>query len=508
MTGSDGYVTDIAYTAGHYPELAPSFLHYAATLQGEIAPDPASPYSYCELGCGQGFGTNILAAANPHAEFVGIDFHAGQIANARDLAHEADLKNVTFRCESFQEGLARPDGTYPEFDFITLHGIYAWVTPANRRAIVDFIERTLRPGGLVFVTYNCMPGWTHMAPFQRLLFEHARHHPGRSDRQTEAGFAFAGRAREAGFRYFAANPGVGPFMDKMKDKKPEYLAHEYLNAAWEPLYFTDVARDMAEAQLDYVGSAAPLQNFDTLTLPADAQKVISEESDPVFRELLKDYAVNREFRWDIFVRGSRPMTNSQKQTALMDLPFVTLLPRSEISTTFTTPRGEATGEDEIYKPLLDHLERGPTTVRTVAEATGIRPSKLIEAISALASNLQVHPRLTSPPETAPAKRLNRVIHKRILQGERYRHQAAPAIGNGITGQGVENAALNALSLGEGETTDKLAEAILKRFKAGSWAVVKEGKPLENEADMRKELRTRAADILGKRVPIWRQLGMI
>ena len=41
--------------------------------------------------------------------------------------------------DSFAEFLSRDD--LPDFDFITLHGIYSWVSPENRRTIVEFIRR-------------------------------------------------------------------------------------------------------------------------------------------------------------------------------------------------------------------------------------------------------------------------------------------------------------------------------------------------------------------------------
>lgn len=48
------------------------------------------------------------------------------------------------------------------------------------RAIVAFIDLFLKPGGLVYGSYNCMPGWAAMAPFQRLLVEHAKRNPNRN----------------------------------------------------------------------------------------------------------------------------------------------------------------------------------------------------------------------------------------------------------------------------------------------------------------------------------------
>ena len=39
-----------------------------------------------ELGCGQGFSTNLLAAANPHIRFHATDFNPGHIVGAQSLA--------------------------------------------------------------------------------------------------------------------------------------------------------------------------------------------------------------------------------------------------------------------------------------------------------------------------------------------------------------------------------------------------------------------------------------
>ena len=169
---SSGYVVDVEYTYGFYQELTPSLLGFLTLLQGVQPPDLGSPsLAYCELGCGQGFSTNLLASANPHIQFHATDFNPGHIVGARTLAQSARLGNVHFYDDSFAEFVNRSD--LPDFDFITLHGIYSWISPENRRTIVEFIRRKLKPGGLVYISYNCMPGWASVMPLRRLLVEHA-----------------------------------------------------------------------------------------------------------------------------------------------------------------------------------------------------------------------------------------------------------------------------------------------------------------------------------------------
>jgi hypothetical protein len=58
---------------GFYLELAPTFLNFACLASSVEGPPLDHPLRYCELGCGRGYDTILLAAANPESEFVGID---------------------------------------------------------------------------------------------------------------------------------------------------------------------------------------------------------------------------------------------------------------------------------------------------------------------------------------------------------------------------------------------------------------------------------------------------
>ena len=141
---SDGYITDVEYTSNFFRELAPGFLAFACLSQGVRPPYWGPGSAYLELGCGQGFNTNLLAAANPSMRFFGLDFMPGHIANARRWAEEAGLENVDFEDLSFEQALELPEGRLPRFDFIVLHGVYSWVSRANRAAF-----------SVQFATHSC-----------------------------------------------------------------------------------------------------------------------------------------------------------------------------------------------------------------------------------------------------------------------------------------------------------------------------------------------------------------
>ena len=62
------------YPSGFYHEQAPVHMNYIAAIRGWPTPDLSGPFRYCELGCGTGLTTSILAASNPSGAFVGIAF--------------------------------------------------------------------------------------------------------------------------------------------------------------------------------------------------------------------------------------------------------------------------------------------------------------------------------------------------------------------------------------------------------------------------------------------------
>jgi len=101
--------------------------------------------------------------------FVGVDFNPTHIAAAANLAESAQLSNMRFIESSFDELLERRYADMEEFDVIALHGVYSWVAPSIRQAIVRFVGAKLKTGGALYVSYHAAPGWMPRAPLQRLI---------------------------------------------------------------------------------------------------------------------------------------------------------------------------------------------------------------------------------------------------------------------------------------------------------------------------------------------------
>jgi SAM-dependent methyltransferase len=514
---SAGYVLDIQYTSGFYRELSPTFLRFVAHANSLQAPNIGSEVgsggAYCELACGQGFGTALLAAANPRAKFWGFDFNPAQIANARRLAENAGLKNVTFDDFSFEQAVGLAEDALPKFDIIALHGIYSWINVENRRLIVDFIDRRLKPGGFVYVSYNCMPGWAQMGPLQRLFREHAGRHPDRSDFQAEAALNFANKLREGGGLYFKQNPAVGVRMDKMPEQNRNYLAHEYLNGYWHPLYHLDVVHEMEAARLTYAASATIAENLDAVSSPPGLRQLLTDTRDRAWKETLRDFAVNKQFRRDLFVRGGTPVTGAELGQILAGQRFAAMTTRSAMTFKFQTPMGEVSGQEDIYAPLADAISQRPQTVAELAKLpalAGVAPASLLQALSLLTHAGCIHPVALDPrsKEAEVGRAFNRAVAARIRAGAQLSYLAAPAAGTGVSATYAELVGILALEENAKATAQQAAKLGWSIMHQTGQRPKKDGKALNAEDEVIAELEAQLTTFFTEKLPIWKQLGVV
>ena len=247
-----GYTAETAYTYGYYTELNPLRTQLLLLSWG-IQPPKVS--TACELGFGQGMTVNIHAAASG-MRWYGTDFNPAQTAFAQELA-EVSGNGAVLSEQSFQDFCARSD--LPDFDFIALHGIWSWISPENQAHISDFLARKLKPGGVLYISYNTQAGWAAMAPIRDLMEQHSRvmSAPGQ-DSLTRVGSAlsFVNRMMETKPRYLQANPTIAVRLQQIGEQDPNYLSHEYFNHYWQPVSFSAIKPVLAAVKLEFAGSAA------------------------------------------------------------------------------------------------------------------------------------------------------------------------------------------------------------------------------------------------------------
>jgi SAM-dependent methyltransferase len=361
-SGTSEYVTDVAYVRSFEHELSPSRLRLAAALNGFPTP-PAEDFDYCELGSGQGDTLVALAAANPRARFLGVDINPEHVAFANRLASEAGLTNVRFLERDFEQ---LGEESLPDLDFISAHGVLSWIGPAKRKALLDFASAKLKAGGLLYVGYNAMPGWAAVEPLRQLLLSGATGALGDSLERARRGLAFAKQMHDAGAEYFKDNPSAREMLATMERAGLSYVVHEYLNAHWAPMYFAQVAWEMAASDLYFTGQLPLYLNYRDLAIPQSLGKLFERVADRPTFESLKDFALNEFFRRDVYIKGKATRSAATTQAYFDTTPFGLAEGVLPAQRDVTLPHHTLRFEGALFDALFAALAEGATTAESLA----------------------------------------------------------------------------------------------------------------------------------------------
>jgi SAM-dependent methyltransferase len=508
----DGYVTDVSYTAGFYRELTPNWLWLTAVLAGQRPPDLTQPFRWAELGCGNGLSGNVVAACHPNAEVWGFDFNPGHIETATHLARLAGLANAHFREASFADLAA--DDSLPMFDFIVVHGVFSWIAPAVRAQLLDVIGRRLKPGGLVYVSYNTPAGWDAMAPLQYFMRHLARGMTGRSDQIMPRVLDSIERMVEANAAFFRRNPELVNRLKNLRRADPRYVAHEYLNQHWVPMMFTEAAEHLAGVKCSFMASATLTDNYDYTSVPAPMLPLLAEAPDRATRECLRDFGAAQSFRRDVFRRGLTSMSSAEQLATLDTMRLLPVLPRPKEGFRFNSAIGEMQGNPDIYGPLLDRLYS--TGSLSFAEARGIGamsprpPAQVLESLALLISSGLAHhalPDAVQEQARAGASGFNAAVSRLNSLGGDMAILAAPAIGSAVGAELLETYARPLLSGPQPPDEDALSTCMRGALHAADRSLLKNGEPVRDPDTERELLRETALRLTGEQWGIRQALGI-
>ncbi|MFN5701862.1 MAG: class I SAM-dependent methyltransferase [Betaproteobacteria bacterium] len=508
-TWTSGYVADIGYTFGYYNELNPLRVRLAFLNAGLVCPEFGSA---CELGFGQGMSANIHAAASV-CSWAGTDFNPAQAGFAQELALASGSGAQLFD-ESFAEFASRD---LPEFDYIGLHGIWSWISDENRAVIVDFIRRKLKVGGVLYISYNTLPGWGAFAPMRHLMTEHAEvigsEGRGIVSRINDA-IDFTERLLATNPLYARANPQIAERIKKLKEHNRHYLAHEYFNRDWHPMHFATMAQWLEPAKLQYACSANYVDHVEALNLTPEQQTFLNEIPDAMFRQTVRDFMVNQQFRKDYWVKGARRVNALQQSQALMQQRVILSSQPEDIKLTVQGAVGEAKLSEGVYSPIIQALaDHKPHSVQDLIKALQGQDNplvKVVQALLVLTAQGHVHP-VQAEDVTAKAanttKKLNQHLQNLAKGSADVSFLASPVTGGGIAVGRIQQLFL--LSIGQGKKQpQEWVQDTWALLKSQGHRIVKAGQTLQADEENLAELGQMAADFQAKALPVLRGLRVV
>ena len=493
---SHGYVADSPYTFAYQAAQSPANLALICAMMG-VAWQPGPRLTMIDIGCGRGYTVNALAAANPGWTMLGLDYNPAHIAEAAELAEQSQIDNATF-IEADLAGMTDAEiDQLPELDVASLHGVWTWVSDAVRAGIVRLLSRRLKPGGLVYIGYNVLPGFGADMALQRLFRHLAERQAGSSPARAQAAIPTIIELLKTKPANLPETPILKRIAEAGNPLESAYLAHEFLTEHWRPVFFEDLVADLAPAKLEFVGSSSLFENSPDYLFNEEQRPIYDAMPEGVAREFLKDVCLQRPFRRDVFIRGRR---GCDPVVALDRLVVGACRVLAEEPPKLGVPVGAAELPMELWRPIAAALKQGPQSLGRLRTLTPDRHPNAAELATLLVGTGVVVPVLRDPSPGEAAQRFNRIVAGNYAAEGRRGGQFAlvsPALAGGLPCAWLELALAvqpeTALATEDAPADAAMLTARLLPHLAGDDVVTM--------TDM-------VADILRQRIVVWRQLGLL
>ena len=499
-----GYNVSTAYTSYFFREMAPDWLDFCSRANGFDAQRRGPSYRYLDLGCGQGFHLCVLAAANPEADFVGIDFQPEHIAHATEVARSTALSNVTFIQADFLDLAPTWPAEFGTYDYIALQGILSWISDELREADLECVAHASKPGTLAAFGYNSQPGWLNAVPFKHVASGLSKER--KAHEAIDSAIAMFRRISDAGAPMLSGRiAGLSKSPRIFRSAARNYLVHEFLTEHWTALWHSNVAEQLRRRDLGYVGSATVLDNLLPDLLPRELNTLVREQDDDAFRQDVQDIVISQSFRRDILRKPSR--SEPERHLDSEALVYLFAVPPQDAPIQFKTAWGELDVEYEVVADLVAALAGGPMRGGELATLENPRRPDTREILLRMLDAQMLVVGKQTPGGCETAYRFNGIVAKAAAGGNRYAYLAAGAPGSGIPVTELELLFLDTWnSVGQGDE-NALVDGVIQRLHALGRQLSSQGSPI-SEDEQKWHFAQLAQAFRNEVIPRWRVLGVI
>lgn len=248
-----------------------------------------------------------------------------------------------------------------------------------------------------------------------------------------------------------------------------------------------------------------------MNLTAEQQAFLAEIPDAMFRQSVRDFIVNQQFRRDYWVKGVRRMAPLAQAEALRATRVVLTTPRADVPLKVNGTLGEASLSEAVYTPLLDLLgEHAPRTVGQIEQALKAAVpafGNLVQALMVLmgAGHLcPVQDEAAGQKALACTQRLNAHLLQAARGSGDISYLASPVTGAGVAVSRFAQLFMAAQAQGH-TSPGAAAQQAWSTLGAQGQKILKEGKALATAEENLAELTAQAEVFFSRQWPILKAL---
>ena len=367
---------------------SPISLRYIAALRGNKPKKTGIEFTYAEATCEQPENLICLAASNPEGRFYGLVVDDKTRRAAEDKAMQRGVFNVIFLTGTPSETLARlTNGSSlpPMLDYLCCDESLASLPLNERTALFDLAEKRMNPGGLFVTSYRA---YNREDGALRFVVQEAA-----PEMDSEQKRDFLGEIKHLGLTYLAKNPTLAV---QLNDAIAKNAPQDFFGLFDGEVAVSETFNTMVAAGsrgFSYAGDATLVSNYVELSIPKEAQDlIVSCRENPLY-EPIKDLALDRAIRSDIWIKA--PTERSTDPAELFGgFAYGIVLPPEQIPPAYAAQGKVIDLSGPLYTKVIDLMSIMPVGVGDILLHTSCqdeRPEKILEAMQVLVACGFVNP---------------------------------------------------------------------------------------------------------------------
>jgi hypothetical protein len=184
------------------------------------------------------------------------------------------------------------------------HGIYSWVNSATRESLNQFFRHGIEDNGLLFLSYNLLPGWDSLSFIKDQFSSSLEESPDDPEEAAKRGLQRLIELRDAGALAFHHNKAASGFLNYLVEMNDiQYTVQEFYGTDQRAFSFAEIHDTMQGCGLSYAADASMPENRVDLSIAEAGLDLLGQCESVKELQATKDLLQNRLFRRDIYIAG-------------------------------------------------------------------------------------------------------------------------------------------------------------------------------------------------------------